>query len=116
MIAIGVLSLAFFANAFSNLGWVVCSDVIPRHLIGTIGGFLNIFGNLSGIASPIIIGVILQRTHNFQYAMWYIAAVAFAGFLAYLFLVGKIELITPPGEEQQDGEEKVFNTPSNMQG
>ncbi|MCK1967889.1 MFS transporter [Franconibacter sp. IITDAS19] len=112
-IAIAILSVAFFANAFSNLGWVVCSDVIPRHLIGTIGGFLNIFGNLSGIASPIIIGVILQRTQNFQYAMWYIAAVALAGFLAYLFLVGKIEVMTPPEGEQEAGKKEKFNTPSN---
>ncbi|WP_455818882.1 MFS transporter [Pseudomonas cerasi] len=98
-IAIAILSLAFFANAFSNLGWVVCSDVIPRHLIGTLGGFLNIFGNLAGIISPIVIGVILERTHNFQYAMWYIAAVALMGFLAYLFLVGKIDVIALPDDE-----------------
>ena len=112
VIAIVILSIAFFANAFSNLGWVICSDVIPRHLIGTIGGFLNIFGNLSGIVSPIIIGVILQKTHNFQYAMWYIAAVALMGFLAYLMLVGKIEVMTPPGEEHAD-QKKKFETPSN---
>ncbi|WP_052118348.1 MFS transporter [Erwinia oleae] len=112
VIAIAILSVAFFANAFSNLGWVVCSDVIPRHLIGTIGGFLNIFGNLSGIVSPIIIGVILQRTHNFQYAMWYIAAVALLGFLAYLLLVGRIEVITPPG----DDEKAPVNSKSNAQG
>lgn len=113
VIAIGILSVAFFANAFSNLGWVVCSDVIPRHLIGTIGGFLNIFGNLSGIASPIIIGIILQRTQNFQYAMWYIAAVALAGFLAYLFLVGKIEVMVPPEEQPTPRDKEKYKTPSN---
>ncbi|WP_182058822.1 MFS transporter [Pantoea sp. ME81] len=113
VIAIGILSVAFFANAFSNLGWVVCSDVIPRHLIGTIGGFLNIFGNLSGIASPIIIGIILQRTQNFQYAMWYIAAVALAGFLAYLFLVGKIEVMVPPEEQPAPRDKEKYKTPSN---
>ena len=113
VIAIGILSVAFFANAFSNLGWVVCSDVIPRHLIGTIGGFLNIFGNLSGIASPIIIGIILQRTQNFQYAMWYIAAVALAGFLAYLFLVGKIEVMVPPEEQSTPRDKEKYKTPSN---
>lgn len=114
VVAIGILSIAFFANAFSNLGWVVCSDVIPRHLIGTIGGFLNVFGNLSGIVSPIIIGVILQRTHDFQYAMWYIAAVALMGFLAYMLLVGKIEVMTPPDEEHAK-ENKNLETPSNVQ-
>lgn len=112
-IAIAILSVAFFANAFSNLGWVVCSDVIPRHLIGTIGGFLNIFGNLSGIISPIVIGVILQRTQNFQYAMWYIAAVALIGFLAYLLLVGKIEVISLPDDRGQEKEpQKPFKNPS----
>lgn len=112
IIAIAILSVAFFANAFSNLGWVVCSDVIPRHLIGTIGGFLNIFGNLSGIISPIIIGVILQKTHSFQYAMWYISAVALLGFLAYLFLVGKIDVFSLPGEGSADHKKK-FESPSN---
>lgn len=99
VIAIAILSVAFFANAFSNLGWVVCSDVIPRHLIGTLGGFLNIFGNLSGIVSPIVIGVILERTHSFQYAMLYMAAVALCGLLAYVFLVGRIEVIPLPRNE-----------------
>ncbi|WP_392559141.1 MFS transporter [Orbus mooreae] len=96
VIAIAILSIAFFANAFSNLGWVVCSDVIPRKIIGTIGGFLNVFGNLSGIISPIVIGVILHKTNNFQYAMYYISAVALIGFLAYVFLVGKIEVMNIP--------------------
>lgn len=101
VIAIAILSVAFFANAFSNLGWVVCSDVIPRHLIGTMGGFLNIFGNLSGIISPLVIGVILERTHSFQYAMFYIAAVALCGLLAYVFLVGRIEVIPLPRSQQR---------------
>ncbi|MFS2223890.1 MFS transporter [Pantoea sp. B65] len=112
-IAIAILSVAFFANAFSNLGWVVCSDVIPRHMIGTLGGFLNIFGNLSGIISPIVIGVILQHTNNFQYAMWYIAAVALIGFLAYLFLVGKIEVIAlPHSNSAEKNPQEQFKTPS----
>ena len=108
-IAITILSVAFFANAFSNLGWVVCSDIIPRHLIGTVGGMLNIFGNLSGIISPIVIGIILQKTDNFQYAMWYIAAVALVGFLAYLLLVDKIEVIALPHStsNQQQGQKEV---------
>ncbi|WP_448665898.1 MFS transporter [Serratia plymuthica] len=100
VIAIAILSIAFFANAFSNLGWVVWSDVIPRNFIGTMGGCLNICGNLSGIVSPIVIGVILQRTNNFHYAMWYIAAVALMGLLAYTFLVGKIEVLVPPKPEK----------------
>lgn len=56
-----------------------------------MGGFLNICGNLSGIVSPIVIGVILQRTQNFQYAMWYIAGIAGLGLLAYIFWSEKLK-------------------------
>ncbi|ECY4802906.1 MFS transporter, partial [Salmonella enterica subsp. enterica serovar Enteritidis] len=111
VIAIVILSVAFFANAFSNLGWVVWSDVIPRNFLGTMGGFLNICGNLSGIVSPIVIGVILQRTQNFQYAMWYIAGVAGLGLLAYIFLVGKIEVILP-GKKNADTVDKNAINPA----
>jgi ACS family D-galactonate transporter-like MFS transporter len=102
VIAIGILSLAFFGNNVANLGWVVFTDVIPRNLIGTMGGFLNLFGNISGITTPIIFGVILQRTHNFHYAMWYVSIVAVLGILSYIFLVGKIEIIVPPMKREQD--------------
>ncbi|TKI08524.1 MFS transporter [Martelella alba] len=95
-IAIAILSFAFFANTFSNLGWVVWTDVIPHDYIGTTGGMLNLCGNLSGIVSPIVIGVLLQRTQNFHAAIDYIVLVALLGALSYLLLVGKIEKIGLP--------------------
>jgi ACS family D-galactonate transporter-like MFS transporter len=67
-----------------------------------MGGFLNLFGNISGITTPIIFGIILQRTHNFHYAMWYVSIVAILGILSYIFLVGKIEMIVPPKKREQD--------------
>ncbi|WAH55451.1 MFS transporter [Pseudomonas silvicola] len=115
VVAIAILSVAFFANAFSNLGWVVASDVIPRHLIGTVGGFLNIFGNLAGVISPLVIGIILQHTESFQYAMLYIAMVALCGLLAYIFLVGRIEVIAL-GQDSSSPEaatERPLGQPSN---
>lgn len=102
IIAIAILSLAFFGNNVANLGWVVFTDVIPRNYIGTMGGFLNLFGNLSGISTPIIFGMILQRTHNFHYAMWYVSIVAMLGILSYIFLVGKIEMIVPPKKAEPE--------------
>jgi ACS family D-galactonate transporter-like MFS transporter len=102
IIAIGILSLAFFGNNVANLGWVVFTDVIPRNFIGTMGGFLNLFGNLSGITTPIVFGMILQRTHSFHYAMWYVSIVAVLGILSYIFLVGKIEMIVPPKKQERD--------------
>jgi ACS family D-galactonate transporter-like MFS transporter len=69
-----------------------------------MGGFLNLFGNLSGITTPIIFGIILQRTHNFHYAMWYVSIVAILGVLSYIFLVGKIEMIVPPKHREPDAD------------
>ncbi|CAG9295267.1 MFS transporter [Celerinatantimonas diazotrophica] len=102
IIAITLLSIAFFANAFSNLGWVVWSDVIPRNFLGTMGGILNVCGNLSGIVSPMIIGYILQRTGNFDYTILYVAGIAGIGLLAYIFLVGKIDVISPESDKSSD--------------
>lgn len=99
IIAIGILSIAFFGNNVANLGWVVLTDLIPRNHIGAMGGFLNLCGNISGITTPIIFGLILQQTQNFHYAMWYVAIVAFLGILSYLFLVGKIEVVVPPNHD-----------------
>jgi ACS family D-galactonate transporter-like MFS transporter len=66
-----------------------------------MGRFLNLFGNLSSITTPIIFGIILQRTHNFH-AMWYVSIVAILGVLSYIFFIGKIEMIVPPKQLQPD--------------
>jgi ACS family D-galactonate transporter-like MFS transporter len=92
-IAIGILSVAFFANAASNLGWVAMSDIMPKKMMGTVGAILNVFGNLSGILTPIVFGTLLQRTNNFHLAMTYIAAVSFFGAIAFLIAVDKLEPI-----------------------
>lgn len=92
-IAIGILSIAFFANAASNLGWVAMSDIMPKKMVGTVGAILNVFGNLSGILTPIIFGTLLEKTNNFHLAMYYIAAVSFFGALGFLLVVDKLEPI-----------------------
>nr|WP_278321783.1 MFS transporter [Clostridium ljungdahlii] len=91
IVAVIILSIAFFANAASNLGWVALSDVLPKSMIGRVGGVLNLCGNLSGIVSPIIFGVLHQKTGNFHLAMDYTSAVAVVGALAFLFIVDKVE-------------------------
>ncbi|WP_406543080.1 hypothetical protein [Clostridium ljungdahlii] len=60
-------------------------------MIGRVGGVLNLCGNLSGIVSPIIFGVLHQKTGNFHLAMDYTSAVAVVGALAFLFIVDKVE-------------------------
>lgn len=99
IIAIAILSFAFFANAFANIGWVLLSDIVPAKVIGTIGGFFNISGNLAGIVTPIIMGVILQYTGSFAYAMYYISAVSLIGALSHIFVIRKLNTIELPASK-----------------
>ena len=96
IIAIIILSLAFFANAGSNLGWVAMSDIMPKRMMGTVGGILNLFGNFSGIITPIVFGSLLQEYNNFHMAMYYIAGVAFFGSIGFWLAVDKLEMVKLP--------------------
>ncbi len=56
-----LMSLAFFGKGFGALGWTVIADTSPRELIGVNGGLFNLFGNIAGITTPIIIGYMVQE-------------------------------------------------------
>lgn len=95
-IAILILSFAFFANAFANIGWVLLSDIVPAKVMGTVGGFFNISGNAAGIVTPIVMGLILQYTDSFAYAMYYISAISLIGALSHIFVIKKLDTIVLP--------------------
>jgi ACS family glucarate transporter-like MFS transporter len=57
------------------------------------------FGNISSITTPIIIGYIIQGTGSFNGALIFIAANSLVAVLSYLVIVGeirRIELSKPP--------------------
>jgi MFS transporter, ACS family, D-galactonate transporter len=101
IIAVTILSVAFFANAYSNMGWICLGDVLPKKMVGTVGGVLNLCGNLSGIISPIVIGALIQKTGGYHGAMLYTAAVAIIGGIAFLLIVDKLEPIDLSKMEQK---------------
>ena len=92
---IGFMTLAFFGNGFASITRSLVSAMAPEHLIGLTGGVFNFMGNLSAISVPIIIGA-LVRGGDFAPALVYIAGMALAGIVSYLFVVGRIERL--PGE------------------
>jgi ACS family glucarate transporter-like MFS transporter len=51
------------------------------------------FGNLSSITTPIVVGYILAATGSFSGAMLFIGANALVAAVAYLFIVGEIERV-----------------------
>ncbi|WP_342320987.1 MFS transporter [Kosakonia sp. BYX6] len=93
-LVIFVMSLAFFAKGFSNLGWCVLSDTSPKEALGLAGGIFNTFGNVAGILTPLVIGFIIQATGSFDWAIIYIGSMGLIGVISYLFIVGKLERLT----------------------
>ena len=96
---IAILSLAFFGQGMSNLGWTVISDIAPKKVIGLTGGIFNFSTNLAGIVTPIVIGIFFGLTGSFVGPLIYIAAVALVGAFSYTVVLGdihRLELETAP--------------------
>ena len=86
------MSLAFFGNGLASITWVFVSLLAPKDLLGLTGGAFNFIGNLATIIVPVVIGY-LVKDGDFSHALIFIGAIALAGALSYIFLVGKVERI-----------------------
>ena len=86
-----VMSVVFFGQGASNLGWTVLSDIAPRQLVGLSAGFFNLITNLSGIITPIAIGIILQYTGSYDLSFAFIGALPLLGAILYVFAMGDIK-------------------------
>lgn len=93
LVAISILSFAFFAQGVSSMSWAIISEVAPKELIGVTGGVCNFAGNLAGIVMPITIGFILAYTGSFSWALGLVGIAAITGALSYTFLLGPVKRI-----------------------
>jgi MFS transporter, ACS family, glucarate transporter len=89
-IVVVVMAFSFFGKGVGALGWAVLSDAAPKEIAGLSGGLFNMFGNISSITTPIIIGYIIQTTGSFNGALVFIGANALVAILSYLLIVGEI--------------------------
>jgi len=94
------MAMAFFGKGIGALGWAVMADTAPKEISGLSGGLFNMFGNISGIVTPIAIGYIVGTTGSFNGALIYVGVHALVAVLSYLVLVGDIKRIElkPVGE------------------
>lgn len=90
MLVIGIMSVAFFGQGMTNLGWTVISDVAPKELIGLTAGIFNFSANLAGIVTPLVIGYAYQSTGSFVGPLIYIGVVALIGAFSYSVILGDI--------------------------
>jgi ACS family glucarate transporter-like MFS transporter len=88
-----LMSIAFFGKGIGALGWTVISDTSPKNMIGVNGGLFNLIGNLAGVTTPIVIGLIVKYTGSFQWALVFVAATALLAIVAYVPIVGEIRRV-----------------------
>ena len=92
-IVVIVMSIAFFGQGMSNLGWTLISEVAPRRLIGITGGVFNFCTNLSGIITPIVIGLVVAATGSFFGGLAFIGVLALLGAFSYIFILGEVKRV-----------------------
>jgi len=90
---IGFRAVAFFGKGIGALGWAVMADTAPKEISGLGGGLFNMFGNISGIVTPIAIGYIVGASGSFNGALIYVGVHAFIAVVSYLVIVGDIKRI-----------------------
>jgi ACS family D-galactonate transporter-like MFS transporter len=95
------MSIAFFGNGFASITWSLVSSIAPVRLMGTTGGMFNFIGNISSIATPIIIGFLVSST-NFAPALTYITIVTAIGIVAFIALIGKVERMPDPQDAKHE--------------
>ena len=90
LLVVAIMSVAFFGQGMTNLGWTVISDVAPKKLIGLTAGIFNFSANLAGIVTPLVIGYAYQATGSFFGPLIYIGVVALVGAFSYSVILGDI--------------------------
>src|SRR5215469_8797240 len=74
--AVALLSVTLFLLYFGSLYWSLPAILAPKDKVGVVGGVMNFAGSSSGIAVPIITGLILQATGAYLMVLYFFAACA----------------------------------------
>ncbi|MCW4463017.1 MFS transporter [Sphingomonas sp. BT-65] len=89
-LVVALMSVAFFGKGVASLGWAIMADVAPRRLAGLSGGVFNMFGNMAGIVTPIVVGFIVAATGSFDWALVYVGGHCLLTIFAFLVIAGPI--------------------------
>jgi ACS family D-galactonate transporter-like MFS transporter len=64
-IAITLLCSALFSLRFAGLYWSLPTAIAQREHVGTLAGCMNFSGNIAGIVTPIVVGLIVSITGSY---------------------------------------------------
>lgn len=79
---VALLSSTLFFLRWCGLYWVIPSILATRERVGFLGGIMNLGGNIGGISTPIIVGLIVSATGSYFLALMYFAVAGVALFLS----------------------------------
>ncbi len=85
-VAILVFGLAGIGLTSANY-WALTQAISPRQLIGRAVGYQNTISNLAGICAPIITGLLVEKSGNFDSAIVFAAASLWIAAISYAYLV-----------------------------
>jgi D-galactonate transporter len=92
-VVVGLMSLAFFGKGIGALGWAVVADTSPKEAIGLSGSIFNMFGNIAGIVTPIVIGYLVAESGSFNGALAFVGINALVTVFSYLVIVKDIKRV-----------------------
>lgn len=69
--AVALFTLSTFAvSARVGVLWALVGDISPKESVGTFGGIQNFANFVGGALAPMITGVVLARTNNYNIVFW----------------------------------------------
>jgi D-galactonate transporter len=92
-LVVALMSAAFFGKGIGALGWAVVADTSPKEALGLSGAIFNMFGNVAGIVTPIVIGYLVAKTGSFDGALVFVGANALLTVFSYLVIVKDIKRV-----------------------
>jgi MFS transporter, ACS family, D-galactonate transporter len=96
-VALAWISVALTGlSAAAPIAWSLTSLIAPKGGVGAVGGIMNFSNNMMGVVAPIVTGFIVGRTRSFVDAFLVAGLVLFAGVVAFVFLLGRIESLPGP--------------------
>lgn len=78
VVVVVLLSSTLFFLRWCGMYWAIPSALAGRDKSGFLGGCMNLGGNIAGILTPLIVGLIVQATGSYFLALMFFAAAGVA--------------------------------------
>jgi len=78
-------------GVYSSSHWATTQTLAGPRAAGKWSGLQNCIANLAGVIAPLVTGIVVDKTGQFFWAFAIAGAIALAGAVVYVFVLGRIE-------------------------